>query len=192
MNQMGKDELFKFIAPNYKSTFITIVVIIALGTTMSILNMITTGDDMDPGLIFGILLMLILFLAFFAIIPGIKILMVKKTIQNFEDDNKLQDILYDFNHGLRLASGNICLGKQYIIGRHAEEITTYDELERVYEYVHSTNFVKDKRQLRAVMAANDDVRVLAELPLKGIANEELLRIFHVIHQHNPEVQFGTR
>lgn len=101
----------------------------------------------------------------------------------------INEIDYDFNNGVILADNHIRLGDRYIIGKCGVTAVNYNEISRVYEYVHKSNYVVDGRQLRIVTKKGRD-RILCKLPRKGIPKNELNKIFGIINHHNQSVKFG--
>lgn len=112
-----------------------------------------------------------------------------KSVKFYEDKGMLDDVIYEFNNGIQLADDYIRMGNRFILGRKSATITEYSEISQVYEYVHRTNLVVDKRLLKAKSPAGEEF-ILCKLPAAGIAKEEMLHIFVVIKAKNNKVRFG--
>lgn len=129
--------------------------------------------------------------AIFSAEPGMCFLKMKQFLKTCESNNTLSEVLQDFNSGKSMLNRHIRLGNKYIIGRGGSVATKYDEIVRVYEYVHKTNFAVDQHALM-VETKSDSRRILCRLPLKNVSNNDLLKVYAIIKSKNKSVEIGYR
>lgn len=110
-------------------------------------------------------------------------------IQDAESSGKLQELLNDFSHSYSMVGDNIRLGSKYIYGKKKGRPVSYNEIRKVYQYRHKTNFVEDYRQLQAVVT-DGSTRVLCDLKLGGKSDEDVAKIMGFIYHQNPNVHLG--
>ncbi len=164
----------------------TVIIIFALAVLL--LNIIVRKTDMSS----------VLFVTGLSIsLGGISLLMglaeqrylndiLRKSEQNFTEKQKL---LSDFSNGNK--NDRIILGEYYIIGRHTGTIVSYEQISRVYLYVHSTNGFNDSKILKATLFEGRTVD-LCKLPLhdkKNLLAEEI--IGYILHK-NRGIYVGYR
>lgn len=116
---------------------------------------------------------------------------MNEQIKEWEDNGRLERVLQEFETGKQFLGDKVRLGPTYIIGKKSGQVYTYDEIKKIYQYVHKTNFAEDQRELRGEMM-DGETRMICKLPLHGKGNEELMQVVGLIKVMNPNVQVGYK
>ena len=111
---------------------------------------------------------------------------LRKLAQNPAEQQKL---LSDFNKGNK--NDRVILGEYYIIGCHTGTVVPYEQISRVYQYVHSTNGFNDSKILKATLFEGRTVD-LCKLPLRDKKNIVVEEMITCILHKNPEIYIGFR
>lgn len=112
-----------------------------------------------------------------------------KKIKSIEEQGNLPILLNDFKTGRQELKDFVRLGRTYIIGKRTGTIVSYGEVARVYQYIHKTNFVEDARTLK-VDTTDGKSHTLCNLPLRGKADDEVVRIISYMLSVNSNIQVG--
>ncbi len=164
----------------------TVIIILALAVLL--LNFIVRKADMSS----------VLFVTGLSIsLGGLSLLMgvaerryLNDTLRKSEQNpTEKQKLLSDFNNGDK--NDRIILGEYYIIGRHTGTIVSYEQISRVYQYVHSTNGFNDSKILKATLFEGRTVD-LCKLPLRDKKNVVVEEIIAYILHKNHRVYVGYR
>lgn len=113
-----------------------------------------------------------------------------KDLSTAQRDGSLDALYQDFQNGISLSGDDIRLGREYVFGRRMGTYHRYRDIDRIYQYVHKTNFVEDKRMLRAKLLSGSIVD-LCKLD-RGGNNPEVAKIAMVIVKMNPTIRVGAR
>lgn len=103
----------------------------------------------------------------------------------------LSTVIMDFKHASPCMDNAIKLGSTYLFGENTGTLVKYEEISKIYQWIHKTNFVEDKRELRIVLQSGN-TRCLCNLPLKGEADHEVAKICVAVKMKNPSVQIGSQ
>ena len=122
---------------------------------------------------------------------ALNILNFKKTIKKYESANQMDMVLADFRTGKFLCDDALCLGENVMIGRYTCNIISYDEIDRVYQYVKRENFAIAERELR-VRLTNNRVKTLCRLKKKGENQAEMRLAIEIMKQKNPCIKVGYK
>ena len=80
------------------------------------------------------------------------------------------------------------LGERYVAGKHGVAMFRYEDITRIYEYVHRTNFAVDTHELR-IVDNNGKTLPLCKLPLK-VEQQDILNVFLLMKAKNNKIQLG--
>ena len=180
-------ELKKYVYPNKLARFffggLTVVLLV-----LCVYFMIF-GKDAEM-LIITIVSGIVMFGLIFAYVSQDYLFAVKK-IKVIEKQGNMPVLLYDFKNGGPAFNDCLRVGGRYLIGKKTGTIVSYDEISRIYQYVHQTYFVEDSRMLK-VKTTNGKTYSLCQLPLNGQANDEVNHVISYILSVNGNVQVGYK
>lgn len=177
----GADELKKYIKPSSS--------IIFLGAGLLAVAIWCGFNTTFPYLIAFIILGL---LGGFLAYTGItSIRDVDRMIQMYTENGTIDQIVDEFQNARSFAKGNLCLGETYVFGKKKGKILSYEDITRVYQYVHKTNFIEDNRELRVDTRGNGTVS-LCGLSLRGKSDDELKEIVTMMYLHNQQIRIGYK
>ena len=112
-----------------------------------------------------------------------------KQIKQMEDDGSLNRALSEFATGMFWFEGNLKLGDTYIFGKKSGICLSYDQITKIYQYVHKTNGVENYRSIK-VVTPDANVHELCKIRLRGKADTEVQHVVGVIVSKNPTVHVG--
>ena len=135
-----------------------------------------------------IFLCLVVFCFFEGIYKSVKF---RIQLRNWESTGEMYHIIRDFERARPMYDGRIMMGTKYAFGKNCSVAIAYADIERVYEYVHSTNVIRDQRILRVRMI-NRHTHDLCHLKVYRKKPEEEMAIIQTILEHNPSVKVGAR
>ena len=176
-------DLKRYLSPKWTAYLGTIL--IGLLLLLMLLGPGLRGEDLPVG---GLVLLAIIGLLF-SVKPLFTLSQIGRIIQREKDVNRLDRMLNDYQNSLPLCGDKVKTGQEYIFGKNVGSIVRYDEITKVYQYIHKTNFAEDKRQLKADIRGGG-TKVVCNLKLKGKDDEELKKLLAVILSKNPEVKVG--
>lgn len=183
MDQNNKQALLEYLSPTKKEK-VTFIVISILFVIAGLTNAIRAREGQ-----FGIFL---LFLGIAAAVSSPlvwKLYSLRRRIGEIEVNGQLPLTVKEFTEGKPMLDDALRLGKSMMFGRGMGTIVEYRELNRVYQYIHRTNGVLDRRALK-VRFTDDSERYLCTLPRRRPDNAELLAVLAIIQASNPSVHFG--
>ena len=165
----------------------------------------------DAGVIFGPMLMVLGFFALFTpgAIVGVFMLIgggwllysyftnkkrAAARMRELEASGELAALLSDFRAAEPIADGNIRLGEQYLYPKRGGERIAYGDLLQVYQTVHKTNFVEDRRTITAVVRDGDRTKTvsLCALALRGKGDDVLRDVMLRLLVKNPNIKLGYK
>ena len=112
-------------------------------------------------------------------------------IQEIESSGELYLLLADFSHSYSMVDDNVRIGEKYIFGKKAGRPASYNDISKVYQSVHKTNFVEDRRHLEAVLT-NGKICTLCNLKTGGESDEDVSKIMGYIRYKNTSVHLGYK
>lgn len=131
-----------------------------------------------------------LVIAIFFTIPTVfSFFKMHKFIKNSEKNNTLSIILDDFKNGHRYLNNSLCLGSNYMIGRHGITAIAYSDVTMIYEYISKAGFRINSHQLM-IRTKDKNSRGLCDLPLNQIPEKEVLSVFDYIKKKNTSIKTG--
>lgn len=113
----------------------------------------------------------------------------QKKLDELDANGDMPDIISDFHSGGRAFKDNLIFGNRLLIGKGTGEIIKYEDITRVYQTIHRTNFIEDGRTLTAVTSDNK-THQFCNLKVFGKSNDELEQVVGYIVSRNPSVQVG--
>ena len=74
-----------------------------------------------------------------------------------------------------------------MFGKGMGTIIKYKDISNIYQYVHKTNLVEDKREIRVEKVSGEEIK-LCKIYLNGKSDDELIILMNYILEKNPNVQ----
>ena len=136
-------------------------------------------------------LIFLIFCVFLCSAEGIyKSIKFRKHLHDLKQTGEMSNVLSDFEYATPMFGGRVMMGRKYAFGKKCGTAIAYADIERVYEYVHSTNSIKDVRMIKVKMITGKKcdlcyLKVFKEEP------EEEMAIIKTILERNPSVQVGV-
>ena len=112
-------------------------------------------------------------------------------IQSLSTQGKLGEVASEFKTADQYCKSNLRMGENHIFGRKSGRIVGYQDISRVFQYVHKTNFAEDKRELR-IITKDNEVISLCKLELRGASDSELNVVISRMTRNNPSIQIGYK
>ena len=135
-----------------------------------------------------VLLCLVVFCFFEGIYKSVKF---RIQLRKWESSEEIYHIIKDFERAIPMYDGRIMMGTKYAFGKNCSVAIAYTDIDRVYEYVHTTNVIRDLRILRVRMI-NRNTHDLCYLKVYRKKPSEEMAIIQTILEHNPSVKVGAR
>lgn len=180
-------DLKKYVCPNKLARFffggLTVILLVLCVYFMLF------GKDAEM-LIITIVSGIVMFGLIFAYVSQDYLIYIKK-MKIIEQQGNMPVLLFDFKNGGPAFNDYLRVGGRYLIGKKTGTMVSYDEIARIYQYVHQTNFVEDSRMLK-VKTTNGKTYSLCRLPLKGKADDEVNHVISYILSVNGNVQVGYK
>lgn len=115
----------------------------------------------------------------------------RQFFKKLERDRQLQAAAEDFDRAISMRKDRIRFGKNWIFMKGSIRLLRYEEIVRIYQYVHKTNFIENQRQIKYV-GTDGKTRTMCNLRLRGKSDEEVKRLIGLIYSKNPNIQIGYR
>lgn len=177
-NENKKEELKKYLYPSKLP--------LVGGGAFVIIGLVGMGVAASPVGVF----ILCCIVAFIISAPTlITIHNLSSAIETFETDEKLSDVLEEFENSQDVFHNALRVGAEYMFGKEMGTIIKYKDISNIYQYVHKTNLVEDKREIRVVKVNGEEIK-LCKLSLKGKSDNELKALMIYILEKNPKIQIG--
>lgn len=134
-----------------------------------------------------------------AMVPGVlcgwaswsSISRFKKQMEELETSGRLDSVIREFAGGRQFFKDKLRLGPTYIYGKGVGRILTHGEVRKVYQHVHKTNFVEDRREMR-VETTDNKIFSLCKIPLRGKGDQELIQAIAIMKTMNPGIHVGYK
>ena len=189
MNEDSLKALKKYLKPN-----LYLVILMGLISVFAFFIALI-GDSSDKGISDTFIFIGIVFLLFavtFIVITVVKSKNTEKSIKDIEEKGGLQILINDFETGGRAFKDSLILGQTFMLGKKMGHIVDYREIRQVYQYIHKTNFVEDKRTLVVVCGEKSEVIDICRLPLFGKADDEVMQVIQYMISKNPNIKVGSK
>lgn len=133
----------------------------------------------------------LLFCIFVCTLKGIiKSVKFSNQLHKWKKTGQMSDILRDFECASPMHDGRVMMGRECAFGKNCSAAIAYADIDRVYEYVHSTNSIRDQRMIRVKMI-NGEQCDLCYLRVFKRETEEEMAIIQTILERNPSVEVGV-
>jgi hypothetical protein len=116
---------------------------------------------------------------------------IRKQITALRQSGELEAVLDDYDKSQSYAEGNLRLGEKYVFGRRTSTLVAYDQIDRLYQSIHKTNFAEDRRMLCARLT-DGKRRNLCKLRVRGKSDADVHMIVVAIERKNPNVKLGYK
>ncbi|MBO7252894.1 MAG: hypothetical protein J6V25_09760 [Oscillospiraceae bacterium] len=179
MYEQQKNEFTKFLKPKGN---IWMLIIFGIMFFFGIM-MATVGEIILVGLIFMALAAYLIYIILRAIFQ------YPRYIQSLENQNMLPMILQDFCTAQQVYDGNLRFGRYYLYANGLGQVLPYQQITRVYQYIHRTNYIEDRRELRYVDPSGK-VGTLCTLKKRGKSDADVHLIVNLLLRKNPSMQVG--
>lgn len=110
-------------------------------------------------------------------------------LNNIEQAGAMPTLLNDFQNGRKILKDKLILGNVFLIGYGVCNVIAYSEIRKVYQTVHSTNRIEDKRTLN-IETVDGKIITLCKLSLRGKDEEEVDRLISHMMSFNGNIQQG--
>ena len=177
MNEKRKTELKKYLLPKIGG--------LILGAAILLLSIIAMTVAASAA---GILLIGIVLAALCSWKSIANLIRWNAFLNTLESDADSEVLLNDFENGVRMMEDSLRLGEKYIAGKHGVVMFRYEEITRVYEYIHRTNLAIDNHELRIVDNSGETCS-LCQLPPK-VEQQDVLNVFLLMKARNNGIQLG--
>ncbi len=136
-----------------------------------------------PFLALGILGLLLL------IIGLLQLFSSRRLFKKIENEGKTEQMETEFQKAVPMAEGKLRMGSQHIFIKGGGRIPEYAEIRKIYQYVHRTNYVEDRRELRYENPAGK-VTTLCKLRTRGKSDKDAIEIVAFIKEKKPDLMIG--
>ena len=94
----------------------------------------------------------------------------KQTLEQFEKNGDIDDILYDFENGRKLFGGSLIMGQYFLISKKSGTVVEYSEIDKLYQLVKGTG----ERAKRIIQVRTTDKKkiTLCKIPVSGSKTSE--------------------
>lgn len=137
----------------------------------------------------GVFILCCIFAVIISVPTLITIHNLSSTIETFVTDEKLPEVLEEFENSQSVLNNALSVGTEYMFGKGMGTIIKYKDISNIYQYVHKTNLVEDKREIRVVKVNGEEIK-LCKLSLKGKSDNELKALMIFILEKNPKIKIG--
>lgn len=115
----------------------------------------------------------------------------KKYMENLEASGEINRVLQEFGSGKQFFKDKLRIGPTYILGKGAGKALKHNQVQKVYQHVHKTNFVEDGREMR-VETNEGKLVILCKIPLRGKGDQELIQAISIMKTMNPGIHVGYK
>ena len=179
MNEQLKKEFTKFLKPR------GMVGLILIGVFMILFALVTVAVEIP-------ILMMLFFLAVGVVLLYLglhTLLQYPGYIRSLEESGYMMQILQDYAQANSVMHNQLRFGNYHLYAKGQGKLLTYTEIVRVYQHIHKTNFVEDRRELR-FLDRDGKEGTLCGLQLKGRSDADLRQVVGMLLQRNPSLQVG--
>ncbi len=171
----------QYIKPSLKATVFGILVMIAGGGAfaLELINHRASFGVIWLAFGLGIGSLLIVY-------DSLKTKKFKKTLEQFEKNGDIDDIMYDFENGRKMFNGALILGQYFLISKKSGTVVEYSEVDKLYQLVKGTG----ERAKRIIQIRTTDKKKinLCKIPVSGSkTSEELGKVLGYITAKNRNI-----
>ena len=172
--------------------FMVIPIILFINSIVTLVVALILKFRLDPEL-FKVLAMLAGLVGFFSLLSSLSGIVsryaIYKQIKILRKSNELSTVLFSFQSAQPMYNDNIRLSNEFIFGKGLSFIVPYHDIERIYIYEHSTEFIKDQRYLKAKLIYGQHIE-LCTLKLYKNTKEDETAVINAILKRSPNIKVG--
>ena len=116
---------------------------------------------------------------------------LKQYFEQVQSNGTASQIVADFVNARSFFDDRLKLGERYVFGKRSGRILSYYDLQNVYQYIHKTNFVEDRRALRVNTNSNETVDI-CKMKLRGKSDDELMIVVMEMLKKNNRITVGYK
>ncbi|MBR6570181.1 MAG: hypothetical protein IKK75_06965 [Clostridia bacterium] len=120
---------------------------------------------------------------------------LNKLIEQYESQYGADVLMKDFSSAHSLLADKIRLGDGWLYGSKTGTVIRYEQIRKIYIYIHKTNGVEDRRALK-IVTSDGKTRELCLLPTTGFVNKQnhpdVETVIKVLLIKNPNVHIGYK
>jgi len=109
--------------------------------------------------------------------------------QSLEENGQMQWLLQDFSHATSCLNDSLRFGYSCLYAKGQGKLIPYTDIVRVYQYIHKTNFVEDRRELKYINREGKELS-LCKLKIRGKSDADVRTIIAMLYAKNPAIQIG--
>lgn len=181
----ANSSLKKYLKPKWSTIWIG-VVLLAIAVFVGIFG---TGDAGVIDIVFTVL-----FIALAVAIFGVAIaafVNFSKEMKRLEEEGLYEQMEYEFAAAVQYFSDKLRLGDGCVFPRYGGKVLRYEDIAKVYQYIHKTNGVENDRELRAATSAGKVV-TLSKIALRGKDDDEVNKAVAALLEKNPSIHPGYK
>ena len=119
---------------------------------------------------------------------------LNKIIQAYAQRYGGKTLARDFGKSQTVLNGFLRVGEEWLFGKRTNTIVRYDQISKIYLYIHRTNGIEDSRMLTVV--ADGKTRNLCKVPAKGVFKKQnhpdVEKVIRYVVYKNPHVHVGYK
>lgn len=185
---MGSNYLKSYTRNNSMIALAVIFGVIFAGfIAMMIYFLAEDSDTEGMGIFMLIMVVCAAFLGYFIYV----IVKQNKDYRRLEESDSFPMILSEFASSQPFASDTLRLSQHYVFSKGSLPHSYFD-IERIYQYVHTTNGIEDHRQLRVHLTNVKQDSILCKLKTRGKSDREAVLITSIICSKNPNIKVGAK
>lgn len=110
-------------------------------------------------------------------------------IQSLEESGQMQPLLLEFSQSRTVYNDNLRFGYHNLFAKGFGSVLPYSDIVRVYQYIHRTNFVEDRRELKIINRKGQEL-TLCQLKTRGKSDNDVRQIIGMLLYYNSSIQVG--
>ena len=114
----------------------------------------------------------------------------KKFYKHLAETYNWQELEADYQSAISVMNNTLRFGEKWIFVRNREQLLGYEDIAQIYQYIHRTNLVEDKRALKYKTPSGKEY-VLCGLQLNGKSDEDVKRIIAILLTKNSNIRIGN-
>lgn len=178
MNGSCKEELKAFLRPKLGN--------LRLGGAFLLATIVTGFVVSDP---FGIVAIGLGLSALVSWRDAVDLIRWLRFLADLETHADADTLLKDFDQGVPIIE-TLRLGEKYVAGRHGAIMYSYEDIVRMYEYIHRTNSAVDAQEIR-IVDRKGKTHTLCHLPLHT-SHQDVASVYLVMKGKNDKIEFSRK
>ena len=120
---------------------------------------------------------------------------ISSVLQEHQRQGTLDVLESDFAASQSAFDGALRVGDAFLFGKKTGTIVSYDQIRKIYVYIHKTNGAEDRRALR-IETADGKTHDLCNLPVQNLFHKgdhpDLMKVISLVVFKNPSVKVGYK